>query len=491
MRILLTSASAPAALALARILSASGHTVFGADLEAAWGTAPARYSRAYAQFFRVRYGDSILDVVEKIGGMELIIPFGDTAPSATDVGKLKEKGIKLAWHDAFDIAAVFQDFVQARVLTYPTDSDNPLKEDDMDNISTVVTLPLSFSAPSHPQLGAILAHFPDTEFALEISPYDDDGDTLVDLSCENGVYVPVERKTIRLCYNTIDQKTIREVENLPISEMRPYRITELLSGGGAYEAHALINGGAVQTFVVTTNEGGLEEGEFTIVPPTEPLVDILHSFLARFADEWQVYAGQRELDMDPFIEAPKAIVSHISLRFNVKEEVIEGHLVKRITALDMHNLPHTSLMLLAAIPGARDQLVRAYTAPTENALLPVLTPDDIPLPRGVYALPTVLTEVRHSLRGFSPFRWQSWMRVAQLGMMLLVWGLGFKEEMWCAQDPGPALVEWVVRRPVVSLVGLRGVKWVWEVYRGLSGRMRGLMRRLLGWAKLGEKFKKL
>ncbi|KAF2740311.1 hypothetical protein EJ04DRAFT_600322 [Polyplosphaeria fusca] len=77
MRVLITSASRPAALALARALASQGHKVIGADFEATLKTAPARYSRAYIRFVRVRSEWSEIFPLWK--DVDLIVPFGEEA----------------------------------------------------------------------------------------------------------------------------------------------------------------------------------------------------------------------------------------------------------------------------------------------------------------------------------------------------------------------------------------------------------------------------
>jgi hypothetical protein len=351
-----------------------------------------------------------------------------------------------------------------------------------------VKLPLAFDIFSHFELEAILSHHPDTTFELQLAPYDDDGDTLVGLSSASDTSASTlsPRTLLQICSNSLDHQPSSAIAELPISELRPYRLTEVIHGGTVLEAHSLINGGSVQTFIVTTEA----EGSLTIVPPTEPIVDILQAFMETFVHKYQVYNGEQGLD-DPFSDAaPKAIAGHVTLKFVVQEVVEQGLFVKTVTATECSNNVHPSTILLATSTGKKNQLMRAYTAPTETWHLPLLQPEDVPNPRGLFKMRDVGIEVWGTLKDIKVRNEVWWRRATQLMMMVWVWGVCFREENWCWRDPGPAVVEWVVKRLVEMTLGWaqRKIQKFWDIVKRVYTRVAWLLRWLKPESKILEGF---
>jgi hypothetical protein len=485
----MTSASSPTALYLARLLSTHGHTVYGAGTENVWATAPARYSRTYTRFFRLQNSRNVVDVVRKFGVMDVVIPVGDQVLRREEMERMNKgqgRELKVLWYEGFGDRGIFQDFVRERVL-YSFDDYNPnTQEDHTHHAWRVVKLPLSFDVNSHADLERILNHYPDTRFELQLAPYNDDEDTLVDLPpfSEHDSYLNVENEPVLICKNKLDSQTISAIEDLPISNSRTYRLTEATLQGITYEAHSLVNGGSIQTFTVTTPT----EDSFTIVPPTVPIVSILHAFVERFVHMYQLYTGEQGLDNDPFSDqAPKAITGHITLRFIVQMEISRVELVERIMVTECSNKIHPSVMLLATSPEKRRQLVKAYTAPTENWQLPILMPENTPIPRGVYKMQDVVREVCDTLKGMELRKWEWWRRVAQTVMMLWVWGCCFREEIWDVRDPGPAVVEWVVKGPVEKGISwLQGKKKAYSFYERVCTEVGWLLKRVRSRRRLAD-----
>jgi hypothetical protein len=502
MRILLTSASSPVALYLARLLSSYGHTVYGVDVEKFWGTAPARYSRVYAKFLRVcksrTCGLGRKEILENLEGVHLVIPCGREGTVFKDVTKKieKEEGreFKVLWHEGFANKETFQDFVRERVLSVSNVSDSDYKEEDEDSNDNdnwrIVKLPLAFDIFSHLELEAILSHHPNTNFELQLAPYDDDGDTLVDLSSASDTSASTlsPRTLLQIRSDSLEHLPISAIAELPISELRPYRLTEVINVGTVFEAHSLINGGSVQTFIVTTEA----EGSLMIVPPTEPVVNILQAFMETFVHKYQVYNGEQGLD-DPFSDtAPKAIAGHLTLKFIVQEVVEQGLFVRTITATECSNKVHPSTILLATSTEKQKQLMHAYTAPTENWHLPWLQPEDVPNPRGLFKMRDVGIEIWDTLKDIKARKEVWWRRVAQLMMMVWVWVVCFREEYWCWRDPGPAIVEWVVKRLVERTMGWaqRKNQKFWNIFEEEYMRLGWLFRWLKPKSKILESFGK-
>ena len=263
MRILLTGASKPPALALARVLHAEGHDVLGVDSESVWGLTPTRYSKAYTRFY------SYAEVHKKLGykTIDLAIPFDD----ASNLRSLTAKATRTVYQPLFEDASAFYTFVRSHVPPSP------------------IKVPALFTVHSQDQVAEILSYYPYTSFQLEACPpsaaydpdLDNDSDTLVgtpfspnfrDSACFVGYPQRAARQpsdTLLISLASLDDDVVRNINAMPISENIPYRLVEVVSGGREYSAHALAHGSDLQTFVVTTPtqllEGKSQPGTFTAV----------------------------------------------------------------------------------------------------------------------------------------------------------------------------------------------------------------------------------
>ncbi|KAF2876161.1 hypothetical protein BDV95DRAFT_218148 [Massariosphaeria phaeospora] len=439
MRILITSASHPSALALARVLSSHGHTVLGADTERIWRTSPARYLRAYTQFTRLRRCNDLARVVE--GAVEIIIPFG-TQPHGLD--DILSKRLAVMRHDLFSRNEIFQDFVRERVINTGQ--------------AGIVKVPMAWDVQAYAPLKAVLVQHPLTTFCLQRTPYvgfedggeDEDEDTLVNgssrssskSSCSSsGVETEFVGDGLLLSYMALDDSLSAKLQLLPMSHNNPCRVTELLSPGTVYSAHALVNGGRVLTFAVTTCSS-TDSAQWTLVSSTDSLFGILYNFTNVFVAAYQQWESESSL------RDPGALCTHINIHFDVREEIRYRELVRRITALGCDSKPHGSIILLCK--QRPEEMALAYTDPEALRKTPVVL--DAACPSGLYSLRTVVKEI---WTVFRRFRWRTaWLlELADLVAMILAWELRFKEEMWDWRDPLPALVEWFVCWPLRSIRG--------------------------------------
>jgi len=417
MRILFTSASNPTALALARVLKAEGHTIHAVEKEEVWGSAPARYSRAYRRFHRLTGSYGLAELWKEVGSqVDLVVPFGPIPRHVAE--NIRRGGANLVGetltHDDYD----FQDFVRATVI------------DNAGDTPSVVKVPASFTVTSQACIAEILSCRSTSTFSLQPQPYyeSDDEDTLVEVGppAASSLDLGLDKPLI-ISFSTLSDRTVEAIKRLPISNTKPYRLVEAAKGGSFYSAHAFIHSGQIRTFVVTT--GCATNKDFVLVPPTQLLFEVLYEFTMRLVealDSWQ-----------------SVVANHLSLTFHVKDEVkSNGDFLRRVTVTSCHNQPHASLILLATVPALRHQLSLAYTSPTDRDVFPILLSADADAPKAIYSLSLAAAELAHILYAFRPWRWDRWARLAHMSMMCWVWVINFKEEWWDWHDPGPALCLW-------------------------------------------------
>ncbi|KAF9730417.1 hypothetical protein PMIN06_008790 [Paraphaeosphaeria minitans] len=439
MQILLIPASSPTALALARVLAAEGHIVHAADLERIWGTAPARYSRAYRRFHGSTGAWNAAALWKDIGdSIDLIIPFGPLPGHFVE--SLKARGANIVGETLTHDDSEFQDFVRDNIVN--ASAENP----------SIVQVPASFTVHSRTCIAEILSNR-ESIFSLQPLPcYDtDDEDTLVDvehaISPSASAYIEPASPIILSC-STLDDRTVEAIKRLPISGTKPYRLIEVAEGGAFYSAHAFIHAGQVRTFVVTNTRA--TDRDFAIVGTGEPLYDLLYQFTKRLAevlDDWQ-----------------SVVANHLSLTFHLQDKITYDDFVRKVTVVNCRNDPHASLVLLAAVPEMRRELALAYTASTlrERDSIPVQFPTNGRVAKAMYSAPLAIYGLTRILFEFRPWRRRWWTALARMIMMCLVWVMNFKEEMWETSDPGPALCSWAVMLgdSLISVVGqVAGVKW--------------------------------
>lgn len=420
MQILFTSAGSPSALALARVLAASGHTVHGADTEHVWGTSPARYSRAYRRFHRLTATQGAVELWKTLGEhIDLVIPFGPL-PSKT-IETLRSQGANVVGETLAHNDHDFQDFVRDNVINAAPSSPHA---------PSIVKVPTSFVVHSRTCIAEILSNR-DSTFVLQPLPcYDtDDEDTLVEVGHSASASASEPATPLVVSCSTLDDTTVEAIKKLPISDTRPYRLIEVATGGAFYSAHAFVHAGQLRTFTVVNTRAA--DRDFVLVEPGSALYDVLFQFTAQFADalvEWQT-----------------VVANHLSLTFHVQEKVKYGSLVKKITVVSCRNEPHGSLALLACIPQIRKDLARAYTAPSlsDEEWTPVQVPGDVKVSKAMFSATMATAGLARILLKPAFWRREWWTRLVHMVMMCLVWVVNFREEMWDSRDPGPALCFWV------------------------------------------------
>lgn len=439
MQILLIPASSPTALALARVLAAEGHIVHAAEAERIWGTAPARYSRAYRRFHRLTGTWSAAELWKTIGdSTDLIIPFGPLPGRFVEI--LKARGANIVGETLTQDDSEFQDFVRANIVDASTE--NP----------SIIKVPASFTVHSRTCIAEILSNREST-FSLQPLPcYDtDDEDTLVDLepviTPSAPMYIEPAAPIVLSC-STLDDRTVEAIKRLPMSDTKPYRLIEVAEGGAFYSAHAFVHSGQVRTFVVTNTKASYKD--FAIVGPGEPLYDLLYQFTKRLAE---VLEGWQSV-----------VANHLSLTFHLQDKITLDDFVRKITVVSCHNSPHASLVLLAAVPEVRKQLALAYTVPTlrEEDAAPVQFPTSVRASKAMFSAPLAIYGFARVLFEFKPWRRRWWTALARIMMMCMVWAINFKEEMWDTSDPGPALCLWAVMLgdSLIDVLGqVAGVRW--------------------------------
>ncbi|KAF2710362.1 hypothetical protein K504DRAFT_454664 [Pleomassaria siparia CBS 279.74] len=373
-RILITSASSPTALGLARALSSNGHTVFGADADTE--ISPDMYLSAYTTFFGV--DDNLWeDVLGKIESLDMIIPFGDEAKVLAEflrskrdsLGRVQED-IKLFHHSLFDCETGFQAFLHHEV--YPS-------FEKKTTLAGMVTTPMTKDVESVWELADCLESRPSVYFKAELAPEDREGDPIVSRACIDGRYFPCEPSSLVVSKNSLTDADVNALQALQISKVKPYRITEVIEGGIVYEAHSMVNAGVIQTFVVTTPSTMSSKEDLVAVPSTDQLVEILYDFTSRFVACYQQYDFEKQTE-DPFVGIDKQSLSmHLSLKFVVREHV------KDIIVLSYFStVPHASLLLLtSSTPEKQRQIALAYTDPASIEDDGIIMTDEVPLPSGV------------------------------------------------------------------------------------------------------------
>ena len=417
MQILFTSAGSPSALALARVLAASGHTVHGADTEHVWGTSPARYSRAYHRFHRLTATHGAVELWKTIGDhIDLVIPFGPL-PGKT-IETLRSQGANVVGETLAHSDHDFQDFVRDNVINAAPSSP-----------SSIVKVPTSFVVHSRTCIAEILSNR-DSTFVLQPLPYydTDDEDTLVEVGHSASAPASEPAAPLVVSCSTLDDRTVEAIKKLPISDSRPYRLIEVATGGAFYSAHAFVHAGQLRTFTVVNTRA--VDRDFVLVEPGSTLYDVLFQFMAQFADallEWQT-----------------VVANHLSLTFHVQEKIKYGSLVRKVTVVSCRNEPHASLALLACVPQISKDLARAYTAPSieDEDWTPVQVPGDVKVPKAMFSATMATAGLARIIARPRPWRGEWWSRLVHMVMMCLVWVVNFKEETWDSRDPGPALCFW-------------------------------------------------
>ncbi|KAF1973995.1 hypothetical protein BU23DRAFT_598597 [Bimuria novae-zelandiae CBS 107.79] len=433
MRILFTSASSPAALALARVLAAEGHILHGADEEYVWGTSPARYSRAYQNFYRLTGSRSVAELWKAIGDhIDLVIPFRSLPGQIVE--SLKSRGANIVGENLAHNDYEFQDFVRDNVIDASSES------------PSIVRVPASFTVHSRTCIAEILSNR-DSTFSLQPLPcYDtDDEDTLVDVGNPSSS----SSEPLILSCSTLDDLTVEAIKRLPISDTNPYRLIEVAEGGSFYSAHAFVHAGRIRTFTVTNARA--TDQDFVIAAANQPLYGVLYKSTERLLgalENWQT-----------------AVANHLNLTFHVHDTVEYSEFVRKVTIISCHNDPHPSIVLLASIPALRRKLALAYTSPSLSGVdqEPVQFPVDASSPKAIYSAPWAVREFARIMLVARPWRRDWWARLAYITMMCWVWAINFKEETWDPKDPGPTLCLWSVMfiASVVANVGRpRGIRWM-------------------------------
>ncbi|KAF2644328.1 hypothetical protein P280DRAFT_466971 [Massarina eburnea CBS 473.64] len=402
-----------------------------------WGSAPARYSRAYEHFHRLTPAYTLVELWKTIrGDIDVIIPFCKLPDHVRE--QLEEKGADILGKKLFDDDAGFQDFVR----------DNMVKRrNGKIGRASVVRLPAAFEVHSRTCIVEILGQYPSTTFSLGPAPYldMDDGDTLVDAESSMSTSFTssstlTEDEDLVLSCMTLDDAMVEAVKALPVSKERPYRLIERVVGGVSYEAHAFINRGCIRTFVVTTSSGA--GAKFLFVVASHVLFDVLYQFTSRLV------GTLNNQHTDTYGESSHFMTTHLSITFRVKEEVTSnGDFMRKVIATRCSQDPHVSLLLYSSIPSLHRQFALAYTEPptyfstTEDiTMIPIALPATN-TPWGIYSLPSAAYEVVDVLKS-SPLRRTWWLKLARTIMMCWVWGVCFQEQHWDWRDPGPALYLW-------------------------------------------------
>ena len=421
MRILIMSASRPAAIALARVLASRGHSVFAADTEPIWGTSPARLSRAYTRFYRLR-STSELDasILEDI---DIWIPFEHVPDNMEELCKHHENKTVI-WAPLFDREEVFQDFVRERITA-------------KEHRNSVVSVPMAFDVSSIEQVFALQNVLHSKRFAVTLSPYEEHA----------AIADEEENEAIEDDEDTL----VEDVEAAKKLSSHPYRVTEIMQDGFLVQTHCLIINGAIRIFTITTAQsavGSEAARDWVAVAPAETLHEALYEFTWNFVAVYEEYEAEREKDVqmwDEDLGPTKRLSTHMTLTFHVKDEIIESQLIRRMTAISCDNIPHESLLILISLDALHDSLNTAYTAEHHLADGPIILSADLPHAKGIYSCPDLVSEMCRMIRNCDVWSREWWLGFANFFMMVLVWGLWFREEMWCWWDPGPAVAVWVIR----------------------------------------------
>jgi hypothetical protein len=464
MRCLFTSASKPAALALARVLVSEGHVVHAVDVERLWGTAPARYSRAYASFRRLETLSDVPRIWKEVcHDIDIVIPFIQL-PSHVR-GRLEAMGANVLGKPIFENDQAFQDFVRDKLISRE------------DTCPSVVKVPASFTIYNLGHIVEILGQYPTTTFSLQPQPiFDfDDEDTLVDLdspteSLSSTDFGAQEPPLIISCaiLNDTEVETIRALD---ISEARSCKMVEVVSSGAEYSAHVFVSNGIMRTFMLTAVRG---TGRDTIVTSSsQPLFDIIYEFTKNFTEA--LNDGRRDsMSKDASAKDQQAFTGHLSIDLRIKDDIKNGEFRRKVTATGCSYEPHASLILLCSTRSAREQLAQSYVQaiPCHGERCSVVLPT-MGTSWGLYSVSTAAGSLFEVITTFAPFKrtWRA--RLSRLTIMCCVKSLAFKEEVWDWRDPGPALCLWVAL--LVECIGQ--MPWVRTVGKWLSGKGKRLQRK--------------
>jgi hypothetical protein len=412
--------------------------VYAADKERIWGTAPARYSRAYTHFYRLHAPSDLIAVCKTVKDeVDAIIPFGHVHSHIRSA--LEETGAIVFGGTLFHDTLEFSDFVRDNVLSRA------------DPRPSVVKVPATFTIHARAEIAEILGQYPETSFSLQPSPYFDfdDEDTLVGLdsptpSASSMAFGGDEHQLVISCAALSDDM-VETIKDLPISETRSYRMMEIVDGGVMYSAHAFVDAGDIRTFVVTANRGASHD--VVAIPASQPL---LHD-------------GRRDSMLeDQFEKGGRAFAGHLSLHFRVRDELRpNGEFVRKVTATSCTNEPHASLALLCSTSSARRQLAQAYTQPKQSrnescsAIFSTMGTSC-----GLYSAPAAAKTLAHTIITFAPLNRNWWTGASHVIVMCFVKMLCFQEEIWDLRDPAPALCLWlgllaasIAKRPWLRMGG--------------------------------------
>ncbi|KAF2003516.1 hypothetical protein P154DRAFT_532261 [Amniculicola lignicola CBS 123094] len=343
MRILITSASRPAALAIARTLKSPEHEIYGADTERVRWTSPARWSNAYTAFIPVTSWRLLF--LRFASQVDMIVPCGDESHFLPSLSA----GITVVYHPLFRSGYAYEEFLQKKVIL---------------GTSTV-----------------------------QLKPYD-------------------------RCLDLED-----------------------------YDAHTLVTGGQIKTFLVTKPgaAGPADEEEYDLVPDNGALSMALFQFMTEFLEK---YKKEPSVRINPTFDSLYGEWSNInmflSMRFQIREEVRNNRLVRNIYVGYYSTTPHCSMVLFAQNTNSQEWMRNAFMWPATNHI-PLTTEDINANLRGTYSLPTLLRAwYNRSFRHATFWRITWWIGILEMALMTLVALLYFKEELFASSDVGPALASWLL-----------------------------------------------
>ncbi|KAF2684864.1 hypothetical protein K458DRAFT_403814 [Lentithecium fluviatile CBS 122367] len=159
--------------------------------------------------------------------------------------------------------------------------------------------------------------------------------------------------------DTLSDSMVDTIKDLAISETLPYRMVEVIDGGVEYSAHTFVNARKIRTFVVTAVRGA--SGDIVITPTSRPLFEIFYQFTRRFVEALNDKRRDSMLAY-PYAKDRRAFADHLSLTFCVRDEIRRnGDSIRKVTAVNCTNEPHSSLTLLCSTPAVSYNLAQAYT----------------------------------------------------------------------------------------------------------------------------------
>lgn len=325
--------------------------------------------------------------------IELVIPF-DTLPITVRT-HIERAGARVLSETLFDSDHAFQESVRDHITN------------TLHRTQSVVKAPAAFDIYSRMCIAEVLSHYPSTVFMLRPVPQCElDEDTIVDLHSlptmgRTGTLTG-EEAPIELSCSTWDDERVESIKSLPISEARPYRLTEVIpSGGMQYSAHAFVNAAKIRIFFPVSE---LQAGQCVIMlPSSHSLYNVFYQFTKQVVEAFARRHADTAL-VGPSAKQSVPFSRHLTLTLRVNNEILaNGDFFRRITTVICTNKPTGSLALLCSMPGLRRQLALAHTDP-----LAAIDHDPLPLPishlpRGVYSISLVLS---HLLRTFpAPKPW--------------------------------------------------------------------------------------